>query len=140
MVSFWNRNKEKIKTFLICSVLFIGFLSIIALLCGAVMKLFGFEYESVGSVILFFIISTIISYPFGLIAGALPKALLYCEKIQRKTAVIIYVLLDTFATYIGLRVVDYFMESVSAAKVSVLVVSFALSLFGIEDIDKKTDN
>lgn len=140
MGTFWKRNKEKIKNFLICSILFIGILSIIALLCAAVMKLFGFEYESAGSVILFFIISTIISYPFGLIAGALPKALLYCGKIQRKTAVIIYVLLDTFATYIGLRTVDYFMGSVSAAKASVLVVSLVLSLFGIEDIDKKTDN
>ena len=49
------------------------------------MRLFGFYYTSVGSIILFFIIATIISYPFSLLADVLPKALLMLEKIGKRT-------------------------------------------------------
>jgi len=60
--TFWVNNKEKILTLLICGAVFTGALSFIALISGAVMKLFGFQYKSVGSVILFFIIATILSF------------------------------------------------------------------------------
>ena len=68
-----NKNREKIITFIICSVLIIAVLSIIAVFSGAIMRLLGFEYESVGSFILYFVIASIVSYPMNLIAGALPK-------------------------------------------------------------------
>ena len=58
MKEIWNRYKENLITFLLCGLLFVGLLSIIALLCGAIMKIFGFEYESIGSIILFFVIAT----------------------------------------------------------------------------------
>lgn len=118
-----NTNKEKIVTFLIGGVLVVGVLSIIALICGAVMRLFGFYYTSVGSVVLFFIIATIISYPLNLLASALPKALLALEKINKQSAVIMYLLLDTVATFIGLNIVDYFMQSISATTISIIIVS-----------------
>lgn len=80
--TFWVNNKEKILTLLICGAVFTGALSFIALISGAVMKLFGFQYESVGSVILFFIIATILSFPCNLISTALPKALYTLKKNQ----------------------------------------------------------
>lgn len=134
MKGFWDRNKEKIVTFLICGALFVGVLSIIALISGAVMRLFGFHYTSVGSIILFFIIATIISYPLNLLAGALPKALLALEKIERRSAAAMYLLLDTIATFVGLNIVDYFMQSLSVTTVSTLIISFILSLFGVKDV------
>lgn len=137
MKEFWNRNKEKTVTFLICGALFVGVLSVIALIGGAIMRLFGFYYTSVGSIILFFIIATIISYPFSLLAGALPKALLMLEKIDKQSAVIMYLLLDTFATFVGLRIVDYFMQSISATTISIIIVSFVFALFGVSDFNDK---
>lgn len=137
MKEFWNRNKEKIVTFLICGALFVGVLSIIALIGGAIMRLFGFYYTSVGSIILFFIIATIISYPFSLLAGALPKALLVLEKIDKQSAVIMYLLLDTIATFMGLKIVDYFMQSISATTISIIIISFILALFGMSDFNDK---
>ena len=113
-------------------------LSIIALLCGAIMKIFGFEYESIGSIILFFVIATIISYPFSLIAEVLPKVVLSFGKLPKQMAILFYIILDTFATFYGLRVVDYFMQSVSATDISIIIVSLILALFGINDVDKKT--
>lgn len=132
-----KRHKEKTITFLVCGLLFVGILSIIALLSGVIMKIFGFEYESIGSIILFFVIATIISYPFSLIAEALPKVFLYFGKLSKQMAILFYIILDTFATFYGLRVVDYFMQSVSATDISIIVVSFILALFGISDIDRR---
>ena len=138
MKEIWNRHKEKLITFLLCGLLFVGVLSIIALLGGAIMKIFGFEYESIGSIILFFVIATIISYPFSLIAEVLPKVVLSFVKLPKQMAILFYIILDTFATFYGLRVVDYFMQSVSATDISIIIVSLILALFGINDVDKKT--
>lgn len=139
MKKLGNTNKEKIVTFLIGGVLVVGVLSIIALICGAVMRLFGFYYTSVGSVVLFFIIATIISYPLNLLASALPKALLALEKINKQSAVIMYLLLDTVATFIGLNIVDYFMQSISATTISIIIVSFVLALFGMSEMNDFND-
>ena len=138
MKEIWNRHKEKLITFLLCGLLFVGVLSIIALLGGAIMKIFGFEYESIGSIILFFVIATIISYPFSLIAEVLPKVVLSFGKLPKQMSILFYIILDTFATFYGLRVVDYFMQSVSATDISIIIVSLILALFGINDVDKKT--
>lgn len=101
------------------------------------MRLFGFYYTSVGNIILFFIIATIISYPLNLLAGALPKALLTLGKIKKSSAVIMYLLLDTIATFMGLKIVDYFMQSISATTISVIIISFVLALFGVSDFNDK---
>ncbi|OKZ87035.1 regulatory YrvL family protein [Clostridium sp. 29_15] len=136
MKEIWKRYKENIVIFLLCALLFLGILSIIALLCGVIMRMFGFEYESVGSIILFFVIATIISYPFSMIAMVLPKIFLSLGKVSKQMAILFYIILDTFATFYGLRVVDYFMQSVSATDISIAIVSLIIALFGINDVDK----
>ena len=133
MKKFWIDNKDKIITFIICGTVFIGMLSIIALVSGTVMKLFGFQYESIGSIILFFIIATIMSFPLNLIAGALPKALYELERISKLDALILYLTFDTIATSFGLKIVDYYMSSVSATTISIVVISFLLALPGRDD-------
>ena len=69
MRKWWIDNREKMKTFIICGMIFMGMLSIIALVCGAIMRFLGFQYESAGSIVLFFTIATVISYPLNLVAG-----------------------------------------------------------------------
>lgn len=130
MKTFWVNNKEKILTLLICGAVFTGALSFIALISGAVMKLFGFQYESVGSVILFFIIATILSFPCNLISTALPKALYTLKKISRQTAQMLYLILDTVSTGLGLKFVDDCMSSVSATTLSIVIISFLLAVLG----------
>ena len=104
-----NKEREKIITFILGALLIIVVLAIIAIFSGAIMRLLGFEYESVGGFILYFIIASVVSYPINLIAGALPKALLNLDRITREIAVCMYVLLDTIATFYGFYIVDYFM-------------------------------
>ena len=126
-------DKEKIKTFLIGGTIFLAILSIIALISGSVMKIFGFQYKSIGSIILFFIIATIMSFPLNLIAGALPKALLKLGKINRQAAFITYLILDTLATSFGLKVVDYYMPTVSAKNISIIIISLLFAFMGKDD-------
>lgn len=133
-----NKEREKIITFILGALLIIVVLAIIAIFSGAIMRLLGFEYESVGGFILYFIIASVVSYPINLIAGALPKALLNLDRITREIAVCMYVLLDTIATFYGFYIVDYFMPSVSANTISLTVLALVFALFGISDIKKKT--
>ena len=128
-------DKEKIKTFLIGGTIFLAILSIIALISGSVMKIFGFQYKSIGSIILFFIIATIMSFPLNLIAGALPKALLKLGKINRQAAFILYLILDTIATSFGLKVVDYYMPTVSATNISIIIISLLFAFMGKDDFN-----
>ena len=132
-----NKKREKIITFIFGALLIIIVLAIIAIFSGAIMRLLGFEYESVGGFILYFIIASVVSYPINLIAGALPKALLNLDRITREIAVCMYVLLDTIATFYGFYIVDYFMPSVSANTISLIVLALGFALFGISDIKKK---
>ena len=81
-----NNKREKIIIFILGAVLIIAVLSIIAIFSSAIMRLLGFEYESVGGFILYFIIASIVSYPMNLVAGAFPKALLNLDRITRKMA------------------------------------------------------
>ena len=133
---FFKKYKEKIITLLLFGVLFIIVLSILAFISGAIMKVFGFEYRSVGSIVLFFIIAAITSYPLGLIASAFPKALLSFNKVSTPTAIALYLILDTFATFWGLKITDYCMQTISAKDISIFVVSLIFALLGIGDIKK----
>ena len=126
-------DKEKFKTFAICGMIFLLILSIIALIGGSIMKIFGFQYESVGSIILFFIIATIMSFPLNLIASAFSKALLKLGKINWRTAFILYLVLDTVATSFGLKVVDYYMPTVSATNISIIIISLLFAFMGKDD-------
>ena len=100
------------------------------------MRLFGFRYQSIWSIILFFIIATVVSYPINLIAGGLPKALYKLKRISKNIAIILYLALDTIATCFGLMIVDYCMSTIFASDLSKLVISFILALTGIEDFKK----
>ena len=126
-------DKEKFKTFIMCSTIFLVVLSIIALISGSIMKIFGFQYKSIGNIVLFFIIATIMSFPLNLIAGAFPKALLKLGKINRQTAFIIYLILDTIATSFGLLVVDYYMSTLSATNISIIIISLLFAFMGKDD-------
>ena len=130
-----NNKREKIIIFILGAVLIIAVLSIIAIFSSAIMRLLG--YESVGGFILYFIIASIVSYPMNLVAGAFPKALLNLDRITREMAVCMYVLLDTITTFFGFYIVDYFMPSVSANTISLIVLALVFALFGISDVKKK---
>ena len=113
--------------------------SVIAIFAGVIMHFFGFRYNSVWDIIIFFLISTIISLPINFIAEGLPKALLKLKKLNLYSARIIFVLLDTIATAIGMTIVDHCMPNVSATDTSIFVIAFILAILSIKDIKENKE-
>ena len=70
----------------------------------------------------------------------MPKALYELERISNKNALILYLILDTIATSFGLKIVDYCMPSVSATTLSIVIISFLLSLSGKDDFKDKQED
>lgn len=129
---------------------FIGFLiivgiiaaivSVVAIFGGALMKIFGFTYRSVGSIILFFVISSILAFPLELFVKAIPKVLFsHFKKINEFEAKLMFVVLDTFLSMIMFLVVDYFMHSVSATPAALFIVSLVMSLLCMNDVLENKD-
>lgn len=115
----------------------VAIVAMIAYFGGAVMKVFGFEYESPGSIVLFFLFTAIAGFPAETIAKAFPRALLSLEKITVRGAKVLFVILDTAVTAVSMAIVDYFMDSVTATDASILVISLILALLSREDFDER---
>ena len=134
---------KKIKS-LLGSVLGYGFLFGIVLLIvfvlacfgGVIMHFFGFYYESVWKLMLFFILSGLIGLPLELLAKGVPKALLAFNKISVGFARGIFFILDVLSTMVSMIVVDYFMESVSATLRSVVVIAVIIAILSVKEIGK----
>ena len=139
---------EKIKNiigksigFLIIVGIIVAIVSIIAIFGGALMKLFGFTYQSVGSIILFFVVSGILGFPIELFVKAIPKVLFsHFKKINELEAKIMFVVLDTLLSMVMFSTVDYFMKSVSATPISLFIVSLVMSLLCMNDVIENKDN
>ena len=48
----------------------------------------------------------------------------------------LHLILDTFATFWGLRITDYCMQTISAEDISIFVISLIFALLGVSDIKK----
>lgn len=132
-----DKNSKKAIIFIIGIALIIAVLSIFAIFSASIMNLLGFEYDSIGSFILYFVIASFVSYPMNLIAGALPKALLKLKKISKQVAMFIYIVLDTVATSLGFYLVDISMSSVSSSIISIVVISLIFAVLGVNEISEK---
>ena len=135
-----KEKSDKITPLILFAILFVALVSVIAIFGGAIMKLFGFEYRTVWSIVLYFIIVSIVSFPFDFLVAAIPRVLLAYRKITKQVAIALYLVLDIMLSYIGFSLIDYFMDSVSATDISILVLAIIFSLFGIKDVDKKLKN
>lgn len=120
---------DNLSVFCAAVLLFIGAIALLSLFGGEIMKCFGLTYRSVRSLMLFFVEGAIVSWPISLAAEAIPKVLCYDKRIISKwLASVIYISLATFATSVGLMVVDSHMTSVVANKTSIIVVSLLLAM------------
>ena len=137
MKQFWKKHYPAVIASLLLALLFLAVISAIAVFGGVVMTWFGFTYRSVGSIILFFVLATALSLPISLFAKALPRVLLLRFGFPRSLAVVLFVGLDTFATFVGLRIVDRFMDSVVATDTAIFAVSLLLALWGVRDMLEK---
>ena len=127
MREFFEKHKEKIITLLLCGVLLIIVLSVLALISGAIMKVFGFEYRSIGSIILFFIIVQI-SITLGLIVSAL--GFIIRQSINAYSNNTLSNLEHIHSFEIKYR---YCIPNISAEDISIFVISLIFAFLGVYD-------
>ena len=133
-------NLGRLIGFLVIVGIIVAIVSLLAIFGGALMKMFGFTYQSIGSIILFFVVSGILAFPIELFVKAIPKVLFsHFKKINAFEAKIIFVVLDTSLSMMMMSLVDYYMKSVSATSVSLFVVSLVMALLCMNDVTENND-
>ena len=139
-----RRMKEKLKElagallgYSVVAGIILAVIAVIAVVSGSIMRLFGFEYESVWSIVLFFIIVMIVGFPLDVLSSALPRAFVSAGRSTEEQAVVFYVILDTLMSAVSMAAADYFMDGVSASDLSILVISFLFSLTSVKDFREK---
>ena len=111
--------------------------AVCGLVCATLMVPLGFQYRGIWDIVVFFFWVGLVSIPVSLTAEALPQALYSLGKLPLWGARTLYLLLDAFATGLGLAVVDLFMDTVSATDLSLWLAGFLLALPGLKDIGRK---
>ena len=104
---------------------------VLSLLGGTLMTLFGMEYDSIGSLILYFVIIAIIGFPLDSLSQALPIVLVKMGKIEKPIGRIMFITLDTLSSFFVMTLIDYSMDSINATRLSILIISFIMALFSL---------
>lgn len=121
------------------AIILIGVIAVLAIFGGAIMGVFGFEYDSVRSMILFFVVVAVAGFPLETLALALPRALRSLGRMTTREAKILFVILDVIATMITMTVIDYFMSSVRASDLAILVIAVLMAVTSMKDVDKGSE-
>lgn len=102
-----------------------------------VMRAFGFEYESIGSLIAFFVIVEIISFPADIFIETLPQILNMSGKLKDSHILIFRIILGTICTSLIMGLADAWLDNVHAPTMSVVMVSIFFTFLNIA-IEEKT--
>ena len=119
--------------------LVLGIPAALALVSGTLMGLLGFRYESVGSLLLFFLLTALVSFPIEVAAAALPRALVSLGWLPQGGGLVLYAALDVLATVLSMSLMDGWMDSVSATATSILVLALLCTVTSLKDFQRKLD-
>lgn len=120
--------------YLVMTVLLLLVLAGVILAIVVLMRFFGFTYESLESLLLFFMAVMILGFLLELVSKALPKVLLSQRKLNLKQARVLFVIMDSLSTITVMRIVDEQMSGVYASDTSVLVVAVVMALLLMHDL------
>lgn len=127
--------REKLKKFLagllgsgIMVLLFLGVFVVVALVGGNVMHLFGFRYDSVGQLLLYFLLGEVLGLPLDLLSTALPKVLYRMGKVNRRQGNFLYIPMDALFTMAAFWLADQWLDSVSTTGLSLCILGFGSAL------------
>ncbi|WP_083273993.1 YrvL family regulatory protein [Exiguobacterium aurantiacum] len=117
------------KSLLICILIVSNILVVFTSLEFLILKILGLQYESLWSLLLFFIVYGISEIPTNLFLSACLQALTTLDIIPSHTGVLA-LFLHIASTYIILHIIDRLMASVSISQLGILVFSLVIGLVG----------
>jgi hypothetical protein len=111
----------------------ISIVAIIALLFTFIeyitLKVLGLNYDSIGSLILFFILYGCLEVPLNFLLSSLLKALKSLE-ILNSSKGILALILNITSTFILVNLINAFMDSISISQLGILIFSFITGSIG----------
>ena len=114
-------------TGVIVLLLFAGF-TVVALVGGNLMELFGFQYDSVGQLLLYFLFGGLLGLPLDLLSTALPRVLYRFGKVNRWQGNLLYIPMDALFTMGAFWLADQWMDSVSTTGLSLCILGIGMAL------------
>ena len=128
--------KEKIKKlavsvlgYSIIAGIILIIIAAIAIISGSIMRIFGFEYKSVGSIV----VVMVVGFPLDILSSAFPRALVSSGWSTENQGIVFFVILDTLFSVVSMALADYFMDSVSVSDLAILIISFLFAVTSIKD-------
>lgn len=129
-----EKIKQMLGTLLGSGVLLLIVLAVFAavsFLGGNFMTLFGFSYESVGSLLLYFVAGELMSLPLEIGIVGTSRALYRQGYVNRRQANLLYIPLDTIATIFAYWMADQLMSDVSASGLSLWMLGFCAAVLTV---------
>ena len=130
--------KEKIKQLLgtllesgVLLLIVFAVFAAVSFLGGNFMALFGFSYESVGSLLLYFVAGELISLPLELVVVGMSQTLYRQGHGSRWQVNLLYIPLDTLVTIFAFWMADQFMSSVAASGLSLWMLGFCAAVITV---------
>ena len=80
-------------------------------LCGGLMRLLGFTYDSPGSFLLFFVICAVCGFPLEIFSKAFPKAMRALGLLSARGEAVLFLILDAASTTVVMLIVDDLMAT-----------------------------
>lgn len=121
---------ERIKTIIICSLIVIPILLLITFFEFIILNLFGLQYESMGALVLFFLIYLSMEIPISHITDAIPPVLKELGMIPSSKGVLPF-LLDSGLSLTLIKLLDTFMESISITWLGAVLFAIVTGLVGL---------
>lgn len=135
-------NKKNCTNFLVgtlCILFLLLVFSLVAVFYGGVMSCFGFEYRSLWSLLLFFMVTGFITFPVEALYTYSIKQAINMEKISQTKGKILFCLFDFISNFLAMVLVEHVMDSISANLLGFATGALLFSLTSVGDI-KKTPN
>ena len=130
--------KEKLITVLLALGLMGGLIALEALVFSGLLQLLGFQYRSLGWLVLYLLISAALGLPLELFTNGLARALYRLGKATRRQANLLFIPLDTLCSFFIFWLVDACIDAVTATGLSILVLALLFALLS-QPIGKKDD-
>lgn len=108
--------------------LLFGTFAVVALVGGNVMRLFGFRYDSVGQLLLYFLLGELTGPASGSDQYSAAQGAVSNGKVDRRQGNLLYIPMDTLFTIAAFWVADGLMASVSTTGLSLCILGFGTAL------------
>ncbi|OON95608.1 MAG: hypothetical protein ATN36_07970 [Epulopiscium sp. Nele67-Bin005] len=114
----------------------VGFYLFTVLAGATIMTWFGFEYKSIQSVIIFFVVADIISIPIELLIKIVAQSLL-SKGATMNMVKAFYVIACTINLGGCMALMDYYMRDIVAPDLAILVIGIISSFLDVNDLDQQ---